>query len=120
MDYLGHNEFGEGYEVTHAHGIYKDFNHCNHWLEQWFLHYSKILEQLPSIKEGVVLISYERLCDNNSVFKSLLNFIGIEDDHISCNFRLSHKENILPYDPELLRKSLELHKSLLQSENCLV
>ena len=119
MDYLGHNEFGEGYQAIHTNTKYNDSNDCNHWLEQWYLYYSKILNELPLINEGVILISYEGLCGDKSVFKSLLSFIEVEDKDISCNFRLSHKKNMFRYDHELLRKSEELHQSLLQSKYCL-
>ena len=83
------------------------------------MYYSKILNELPLINEGVILISYEGLCGDKSVFKSLLSFIEVEDKDISYNFRLSHKKNMFRYDHELLRKSEELHQSLLQSKYCL-
>ena len=61
MKWIGHTEFGANYIPIHNQNLkYNNHFEINHWIEQWYLTYSNIL-QLIKNKRNIYPISYEKL-----------------------------------------------------------
>ena len=110
MSLIGHSEFGLDYMPQFYKDLkYSDFDNFNHWLEQWYLTYDVLSHFLNSPQ--VLFVCYEELCKNHLVYKSILNFIGINLIH-EFDFRLSLKQISIEHDMELYNKCLKLYDNL--------
>ena len=77
MALIGHTEFGPCYSNLVTQGIsVQDRMDLNHWLEQWFLVYEKCLKLEP-YDEHIILVNYEKLCSDPSVWRNLQRKSGI-------------------------------------------
>jgi len=113
MELIGHHEFGMGYKPI----ISLDLQHSNnmalnHWLEQWNLTYMRVLE-LALEEKNILLVCYESLCNDKSVWKSIKKQLNIAKDN-EYLFKESIKEISTDYDVGLLNKCNELYNSLKQ------
>ena len=110
MSLIGHSEFGLDYIPLFNNDLkYPDCLEINHWLEQWYLTYNMLSQFLNSSQ--VLFVCYEELCDNNSIYRSIIDFVDINSDH-KFDFKLSLKEFDLEYDSELYNKSLNFYNNL--------
>ena len=110
MFWIGHSEFGLDYVPLYQKNLkYPDINDINHWIEQWYYSYSELMN-LKKLSE-VVFICYEQLCTDNSVYKSILDFIEINSSY-EFNFNLSSKKIELTYNEELYKKCLVLYDNM--------
>ena len=110
MFWIGHIEFGMDYAYdSYNNVIYNNTYELNHWIEQWYNSYS-ILRKFKNY-ENIYFISYEKLCTDKSVFKSILDFINV-DFKMDLNFKESKREINISFDTELYHKSLDLYKEL--------
>ncbi len=110
MSLIRHSEFGLDYMPYFESDLkYSYFDNINHWLEQWFLTYNMLGQFLNNPQ--VLFVCYEELCNNNSVFESILNFVEINLNH-EYDFRLSLKSINLNYDKELYNECLRLYDNL--------
>lgn len=112
MSLIGHSEFGQDYIPHFNNNLkYSDFYHINHWLEQWHLTYNMLSQFLN--EPQVFFVCYEELCKNQFVYKSILDFIGIDFIH-EFDFRLSQKEISLDYDSDLYNKCISIYNNLMR------
>ena len=103
-------EFGLDYIPLFNNDLkYPDCLKINHWLEQWYLTYNMLSQFLNSSQ--VLFVCYEELCDNNFIYRSIIDFIDVNSDH-KFDFKLSLKEFDLEYDSELYNKSLNFYNNL--------
>ena len=110
MYWIGHREFGLDYIPLYLKNLkYSNFNIFNHWLEQWFLVHDGLKQFRKS--PNVIFVCYERLCNDNSIFKLVLDFININHES-KYDFILSYKNINLDYDKELYESCLDLYKDL--------
>lgn len=111
MKWIGHSEFGPNYTPIHAKNLYFENSlDINHWIEQWFLVYSNILEAVNN-KDNITFISYDRLCISEKYWAQILQYIGIKDTY-SFSFKESRKEIPLRINKQLLNKALTLNSDL--------
>lgn len=121
MNWLGHNEFGEGYQAfQNKQHIFLNPNELNHWLEQWHSVYSFIYKKVQYDSNNTLLINYDALCDaKQNIWQQLIKKININECD-QPNFRLSEKEINETYDQCQLEKCMDLHSKLTElSENLL-
>ena len=110
MSFIGHSEFGLDYMPYFESDLkYPNFENINHWLEQWFLTYNMLSQFLN--KRQVLFVCYEELCNDNSIFESILNFVEINPEY-KFDFRLSLKSINLDYDKKLYNECLKLYDNL--------
>ena len=110
MSLIGHSEFGLDYIPQFENDLkFFDYNNINHWLEQWYHSYNGLSHFLNNSK--IMFVCYEELCQDNSIFKSILDFIEIKSTH-DFDFRLSSKSINLDYDIDLYNKCLRLYDNL--------
>jgi hypothetical protein len=110
MSLIGHSEFGLDYEPQFENDLkYPNFDNINHWLEQWYFSY-KMLSHFMNMTQ-VLFVCYEELCNNNSIYKSVLSFIEINSIH-DFEFRLSFKKINHDFDEGLYDKCLKLYNNL--------
>ena len=110
MSLIGHSEFGLDYIPLFDNNLkYSDSYNINHWLEQWYYSYNILSHFLNDSK--IMFVCYEQLCEDNLVFKSILDFIKIKSIH-EFDFRLSSKSINLDYDIDLYNKCLKLYNNL--------
>ncbi len=95
MDWIGHSEFGLSYRPIIEDGlIYSDPDDINHWLEQWLLLYSKLLNENCNF-ENTVFVDGESLRPDGS-WSRIKKFLEVENDfsefrdvredlHIDCS-----------------------------------
>lgn len=112
MDFLGHNEFGMNYIPWNEPKKYKNTLNLNHWLEQWLLFYTDILNL--SYSNNLIIISYESLCMNSNTIKRLSDRLEVSLGKYF--FKLSNRKVKHDYDKILLDKcELVLSKLLERS-----
>jgi len=111
MSYLGHLEFGQIHKSWYPPKDFNDPFSLNYWLEQWFLFYEKLYQKYLN-HPSVIFISYETLCDNNSLKNILLEKLNVDVD-INFSFSLSSKTIKENYDENLLNKCNLLEKDLI-------
>ncbi len=110
MSLIGHSEFGLDYMPLFNNDLkYPDYLTINHWLEQWYLTYNMLSQFLNSSQ--VLFVCYEELCNNNSIYRSIIDFIDINLDH-EFDFKRSLKEIDLEYDSELYNNCLNTYSNL--------
>tara|TARA_Y100001958_G_C21235659_1_gene562001 strand:- start:36 stop:998 length:963 start_codon:yes stop_codon:yes gene_type:complete len=109
MKIIGHTEFGPNYLPLVSN--YKEKNHLelNHWLEQWYLTYKNLHDNIKNLK-NVNFVCYEELCKSKIVWEEISKKINI--NHFKFDFRLSLKEINLKYDKKLLSKCDLLYDQL--------
>ena len=113
MDWLGHKEFGLGYEPLFKEDMqFKDFNNLNHWLEQWLKTYEYILNN-NSNNNNLLYVSYEKLCTDKKIWENICKFSEINSQYQISKFRKSQKAISLNYDPELLLRCKDIYKRLI-------
>lgn len=113
MKWIGHTEFGPNYIPINKHNlIFKNDYNINHWMEQWYLCYSKCLRTLIN-KNNVVFVCYEKLCSSENYWFDILNMVGIKNKY-QFSFRESYKEPLLEVDSELNTKALSFYKKLTE------
>ena len=110
MNYIGHSEFGSGYKQLHdKNTIFLDTNEVNHWLEQWYITYQKLL--LLSEKINMQFICYEKLCNDSKSWDTLLDKLMINKKY-SNNYRQSTSYENVSYNEDLLNKCKKLYIKL--------
>lgn len=113
MDWLGHKEFGLGYEPLFKEDIqFQNFNYLNHWLEQWLKTYEYILNNY-SDNHNLLFVSYEKLCTDENIWKNICKFIEIDHRYQISKFKISQKVISASYDLELLLRCKAVHKRLI-------
>lgn len=115
MDWLGHNEFGQGYHPFKSKEyLFLNQSELNHWLEQWYSVYSFIYQNVQNDSQNILLINYETLCDpNENIWEGIINKININ----KCDrpfFQLSEKEINETYDQLYLEKCMGLYSKLTE------
>lgn len=119
MNWLGHNEFGNGYRSWQKPIKYNNVMDINHWLEQWYLFYNNLIENNLNY-ERLILISYEDLCSNKKVLSKLLNILKLDNKTHDDYFISSNKPLKIEYDENLLNKSIQIYEKLtISSKNIL-
>lgn len=103
MNFLGHNEFGLNYKSWHLPEEYNDPFTLNHWLEQWHLFYQNIITDITKNK-NVILISYEKLCNNTELTKNLVLKLNLNQNEYKNYFKLSQQNVKERCDEHLLMK----------------
>ncbi len=110
MSWIGHIEFGIDYvHDTYDNIIYDNTYELNHWIEQWYLSYNALKKFKNS--KNIYFISYEKLCTDNLVFRSILDFLNV-DSKLNFDFQESKKEINISFDAELYDKSVSIYKEL--------
>ena len=115
MNYLGHNEFGLNYKSWNLPKKFSDAININHWLEQWYLFYKNIYENINGYK-NIILVSYDNLCKDIKLVNLLLSNVGLNIEEASNPFNLSYKNNIEKFDKEILSVCNEIYLKLLNSK----
>ncbi len=109
MDWIGHSEFGLSYKPIIKTGLaYTDFNDINHWLEQWLLLYSKLLDENSNF-ENTVFVDGGSLRPGGS-WSRIKKFVGVENDFLG--FRDVREDLEIDCSRELLFACEELNKEL--------
>ncbi len=101
MNFLGHNEFGLNYKSWNLSEKYENPFTLNHWLEQWCFFYKNIIMDIKKNK-NVILISYEKLCNNLELTKNLVLKLNLNQNKYDNFFKLSHQNIKEDYDKSLL------------------
>ena len=114
MNLLGHFEFGNNHKSWFKPVEYNNFNEINYWIEQWYLFYTYLRNDLSSKNSNVFFINYENLCRDNSSKKKLLDKFNIKKE-TKFNFIFSEKEIKHNFDKGLLDKCNEIYKRLSQN-----
>lgn len=111
MDWIGHSEFGRGYKpYFEKEGQYDDPSNLNHWLEQWLFMYTKLADEFSEV-ERVRFVCYEDLCNDNSVWISILAALNLNTGH-SFNFSESHKSIVIDYDKDIFDKASVIYEKM--------
>jgi len=111
MKWIGHTEFGPNYIPIHNQDLnFRNYLEINHWIEQWYLTYSKAFQSLKN-KQNVHFISYEKLCSTKDYWYQIQNIVKIEEIY-DFEFRESKKD--IPYniDTGLREKVMSLYFDL--------
>ncbi len=109
MDWIGHSEFGLSYRpITRDSLVYSNFNDINHWLEQWLLLYSKLLDENCNF-ENTVFVDGESLRPDGS-WSRIKKFIEVENDFLG--FRDVREDLYIDCDQKLLSKCEKLYSNL--------
>ena len=111
MKWIGHFEFGPHYTPHVQEYKKRNLYSLDHWLEQWFLSYSRILAELKN-KNNFFFVSYEKLCSSSKVWKKIKNVLEI-DEGLSADFKESHANIAENYDQKLLSDCQLVHEQLL-------
>ncbi len=114
MNFLGHKEFGLNYNARNLPLNYTDPLSANHWLEQWYLFYKDIVENIEKEK-NVVLISYDELCKTPDIVEKLIKKIDLNPKNDKNFFKLSLKKFENDYDKTTLVKCLEIYELMKNS-----
>lgn len=121
MDLIGHNEFGKNvipfvYDLS-DHNWYKERDKLSidYWLEQWIKTYSWIFNNKEFYKENVFLISYEKLCSDDILYKRICKLVGISNENagksfINANNSSKIDKNII--DKDLIKMAKEIYEEL--------
>ncbi len=109
MDWIGHSEFGLSYQpIVKNNLVYTDFNHIDHWLEQWLMLYSKLLGENSNF-ENTVFIDGGSLRPNGS-WDKIKKFIAVQNDFLG--FRDIREDLHIDCDQKLLSKCQKLYSNL--------
>ena len=110
MNYLGHNEFGLNHRSWNKPIKFKNFKTVDYWLEQWFLFYKNIYDNI-NLSESCLIVVYEELTNTNYI-KKLIETLNINRlDNLNFNyFRNSNKKMIdINYDENNYQKAVILY-----------
>lgn len=108
--WIGHSEFGLGYiPIIKDDTSFNDHNELNHWLEQWYFLYEKLLSFQN--ESNILYICYEDLCDNTEIWQKVKSLINVQDDS-DFEFKKSIKDINLDYDKELYKTCQHTYKKL--------
>jgi len=109
MDWIGHSEFGLSYRpIIENSLVYSNYNDINHWLEQWLLLYSKLLDENRDF-ENTVFVDGETLRPDGS-WDRIKKFVGVTNDF--SEFRDVRENLQIDCNQELLSKCKTLYASL--------
>ena len=113
MNWLGHNEFGLGYiPYSRIACEYNNPQVLDHWLEQWFLVHQKLLSDLENDRRNILLVNYEKLCENpEKIWQQITSQLSI--NYNIPDFVLSKKEINESYSENILKKCQILFEKLL-------
>lgn len=114
MNWLGHNEFGLGYQPAMPDGPpeYPDLDSIDHWLEEWQRVYAKLLKDKQGCGRQLLFVSHERLCAGQSGYwQSLLERIGLAT-HFANSYRPLKRVEDCGANQQLLGRCLEIHAEL--------
>lgn len=83
MNWIGHKEFGPGYVFNHSEDLrFRNHLDFNHWLEQWLLVYSKILET-EGRNNGCEFICYESICSGELAWNRIRERLCIKKNYVA-------------------------------------
>ena len=111
MNYLGHQEFGLNYQSWNLPVYYKDTFSINHWLEQWYLFYDKIIRILEKNK-NIFLIPYDEICKKNNLVEKLVQKTDIAKNVDVNFFKFSEKEVKEVYERNILLKCSDVFEKM--------
>jgi hypothetical protein len=111
MNYLGHQEFGLNYQSWNLPVYYKDTFSINHWLEQWYLFYDKIIKNLEKNK-NILLIPYDEICRKNNLVEKLVQKTDITKNVDVNFFKFSEKEVKEIYERNILLKCADVFEKM--------
>ena len=109
MALIGHTEFGPNYvPMSKDDLMHSSTLDINHWLEQWLLTYTMLVDSCSSIK-NLHFVCYEKLCADLDSWKIIQGLLGI-----NCNatFTLKQKEIRQPVDAQLIQRCAEVYRRL--------
>ena len=111
MKYIGHTEFGPNYIPIHKQNLnFPNDLEINHWIEQWYLTYSKSFKSLKN-KQNVHFISYVKLCSKRDYWFQIQKLVNIEKTY-DFEFKESKKEISCNLDKGLKEKAMSLYFEL--------
>ncbi len=111
MKWIGHTEFGPNYvPIINEKITFKNFDDINHWLEQWYLTYTKLMNELESY-QNVYFICYEELCSSNYYWLKIKDLLQINNSY-KFNFRESKKKIPISINKKIEEKSSILYSKL--------
>ena len=111
MNFLGHNEFGLNYINWYLPIQYKDKLSLNHWLEQWFLFYENILDNIESYK-NINLFCYDDIFKNEELINKIENRFNIDKIDRKLIKNVSKKYININYDYKILSKCIKIFDKL--------
>ena len=113
MNYLGHNEFGLNHRSWNKPIKFKNFKTVDYWLEQWFLFYKNIDDNI-NLSENCLMVVYEELTNTNYLKKLSENLHISRLDNLNFNyFRNSNKKiNKIDYDGNNYQRAMTLYNKL--------
>lgn len=114
MNYLGHNEFGLNYKTWNKPIKYKDNLSLDHWLEQWFLFYNKILKSIEN-KRNIFLISYDDLCQDVYLIKKISQISNVKFNTTEY-FKIKKKNRNLKFSKDLMIQCNRLNQEMNNSK----
>lgn len=111
MKWIGHTEFGAHYSPLSNENLnFLDESDPNHWLEQWYVTYIKIYEELKD-NNNYHFLSYEKLCNNPKVWSDIIDLTKINRRY-DFEFKVSKKNVDLNFNSSLRAKSKDLYEQL--------
>jgi len=121
MDLIGHNEFGNNvmpfvYDSSDKNWYKKkDKLKIDYWIEQWIRTYSWIIKSKEFQKDNVFLISYEKLCSDDYLYKRICKLVGILNNSAGKTFINGNKISQIDKDIDdknLMNKAKDIYKQL--------
>ena len=114
MNYLNHNEFGLNHKPWNNSIFFKDPNHINYWLEQWYLFYKFIYKKFQSYGNCHFIV-YEKL-DNPSYIIKILEKVNLKKNkNLNLHFFKNSNKKIINinFDKNIYDKSQLLYNNFL-------
>ena len=110
MNYLGHNEFGLNHRSWNKPIKFKNFNKVDYWLEQWFLFYKNIYDNI-NLSESCLIVVYEELTNTNYI-KKLIETLNIKRlDNLNFNYFINSNKKMIDinYDENNYQRAVILY-----------
>jgi hypothetical protein len=117
MNLLAHHEFGD----THRPFIFSvnqtisgDPKSLDYWIDRWSQYYQYVLEFLKQKPENVMLVSYQRLCQDPMYWKEICKFVDIPII-IPSNFSPPPSSQLPSMSTERIENAKKIYKRLEQA-----
>ena len=114
MNYLGHYEFGLNYKTWNNPINYINHFFLDHWLEQWFFFYQKIL-RIKKNFENIIFISYDDLCENSLLIEKLCKISDLKYQNLPY-FINKKKDRNFQYSEKMINQCNKLIEELDNSK----
>lgn len=117
MELLAHHEFGDTHRpfvFSKDQSIIGDPKTLDYWIDRWSQYYQYVLEFLEQKPENVMLVSYERLCQEPRYWQEICKFVDIPLT-IPLNFSTPPSSQLPPVSIERIEQAKKIYIHLEQA-----